>query len=255
MVRGEIMSENAVDARALLSRLERIERQNYRLRQIGLLLLVLWGAVFWMAQKRPVRIQDAQKFLLKDTSGRNRAELGIFPGGPALVFYDLSGNPTLSVGIQEDGPGVVLMAANEQRVANLSSTPTGPILTLYDHAGAKRLNLSVTAQGPALGLLGEKGAARGALGMTADESVFLQLFGRNEHGGAQLYAAADRSMLRFLDAGDKTRAAFGLLEKEGTPGLTLNDAAARARLLLMLPPQGPALTVLDEDKKVTWQAP
>ena len=79
------MSDNLFDAELVVARLEQVERQNRRLKQIGLLLFVLWGAVFWMGQKKPVHIQDAERFLLKDASGRNRAELGVFPGGPSLV--------------------------------------------------------------------------------------------------------------------------------------------------------------------------
>ena len=150
---------------------------------------------------------------------------------------------------------MVLLDSRERHIAALSSTATGPVLTLYDGNGAKRLNLSVTAQGPAVGLVGAGGEAKGAFGMTRNESCYLQLFGSHEHGGAQLFAAADRATLRFLDSSDKTRAAFGLLEKQGTPGLTLNDANATARILLMLLPEGPLLNTLDQNKNVTWHAP
>ncbi len=249
------MSDPTPNLEAIVRRMERLERQNHRLKRIGLCLLVITGATFWMGQARAPRIQEATKFVLKDVKGRNRAELGMHPEGAALVFLDSAGNSALSVGIHEEGPGMILLDSRERRIAALSSTATGPILTLYDANGMKRLNLSVTGQGPALGLLGTGGEAKGAFGMTRNETCFLQLFGSHEHGGAQLFATADRATLRFLDSSDKTRAAFGLLEKEGSPGLTINDSNATARILLMMLPEGPLLNTLDQNKKVTWSAP
>jgi hypothetical protein len=250
------MNDGSSNEQELLRRLNNLETQNRRLRKIGLLVCAILGAVFWMGQARATRarVLEAGRFILRDARGRSLAELGIFPGGAALVFYDAKGSAALSIGNHEEGPGLTIMGADERRIATIHSTEAGPIFTLHDRDGAKRMNLSVTGQ-PSIGILSSGGEARGALGMTDEEHSFLQLFGEHERGGAQLFAASDRAMLRFLDSSDKARAAMGLLENEGTPGLTLNDADATPRVLFMLPPAGPSLTTLDMDRNVSWHAP
>jgi hypothetical protein len=245
----------------LAERVAKLEKSNRRLRQFGILILLASSAVFAMGQGKAVKVApikavkalEAGKFVLQDGLGKRRAELGLFAERPSLVFYDASNKAALSVGLEPEGAGLVLYDDQARKCAVLSSTPTGPVLTLF-HAGAKRLNLSVTSQGPALGLVGKKEDAKAALGLTADDSVFLHLFGAGEHGGAQLLASSERTVLRFFDGGDKARAVLGLLEKEGSPGLVLNDEAGAARALVMLTSDGPNFELFDRARNRIWAA-
>src|SRR2546427_666898 len=102
-------------------------------------------------------------------------------------------------------------------LAVLEATPGGPNLSLYSADGARRLNIGVLAQGPVLGLLAPNGAAKAAFGITGD-NAFVHLFGTREHGGAQLFATPDRTVLRFFDSNDRPRAVLGMLETENAPG-------------------------------------
>jgi hypothetical protein len=129
------------------------------------------------------------------------------------------------------------------------------VLSMFSQGGAKRLNISVTPQGPAIGLLGVAGEAKAALGVTGTDNTYLHLFGAREHGGVQLSSGSDRAVLRVFDAADKPRAVLGLLEKESTPGLILNDVGGVSRVTLLLSPRGPALEFLGGDKGVLWRAP
>jgi hypothetical protein len=250
--------QNTGSEQSILLRVEKLERQNRALRGMGLVILVLGGAFFWMGQTAQIPIQraiEARKFTLRDMRGKRRAELSVAVGRPVLLFYDANEQVSVSVGIDEDGPGITVYGPNQQRQAAVLLSETGPLITLHDSSGVKRLNLNVTPQGPAIGLLGSMGEAKGAFGMTANSETFLQLFGTAEHGGVQLFAAPDRSVVRMFDSSDVPRAVLGLLAKEGTPGLTLNDASGNSRVILMLDPKGPSVDFLDEQKKLLWKAP
>jgi len=240
----------------IVARLTRLEKQNRRMKRFGLGVLLVFGAVFWMGQAKVPVSRDVQsrKFTLVDVKGKRRAELGVTVGRPELVFYDSTDQMSISVGVGEDGPGLTVYGPNEQRQADVLLTDKGPVITLHDPNGTTRMNLSVTGQGPAIGLLGAKGEAKGAFGVTAEQDTFLQLFGTAEHGGAQLFAAPDRSILRFFDASDRPMTVLGMLGTEGE-GLTLNDSAGNVRATLMLTPAGVGLDFRDEKKAVIWHAP
>jgi hypothetical protein len=250
------MKKDENSTEALWARLESLERQNRRIKRIGVMLLILAGSIFLMGQAaKTVRPIEATKFVLKNAKGKKRAELGIRLDGPELAFYDDKEQTLLSIGLLEDGPGLIMLAADGKKLASFSSTATGPMLSLSGSNGAKRLNLSVVDGVPAIGMLGTEGDAKTALGLTADGNPFLQLFGSKEHGGTQLMAEPDMAVLRFLDSSDKPRAVFGMLETENAPGITLNDVNGATRAVLMLLPKGAGLDFLNEKKEVTWHAP
>ena len=94
----------------VMNRLERLEKQNRRFRQIGAVALVLIGSVLLMGQASPKRTVEANEFLLKDSGGRVRAKLsteGNLPG-PSLVLIDAEGKERVRIGLTETGTkGVV----------------------------------------------------------------------------------------------------------------------------------------------------
>jgi len=245
----------------LSERIERLERENRRLRHAGFLLLLGCASVFLMGQaKAPkagtlnvAKALEAGKFVLKDGRGQKRAELGLFADRPALVIYETGEKALLSLGAEPEGAGLTLYEGNTGKAAAFSVTENGPLMSLYG-AGIKRLNLSVTDQGPAVGLLGRNSEAKAALGLTLGDDPFLHLFGPSERGGAQLVAAPDRTALRFFDAADKSRAVLGIVEKESSPGLVLNDEAGTARAILMLTSEGPGMNFFDKNKARIWTA-
>lgn len=245
----------------LARRVEKLELQNRRWRYAGLFLIIAFTSVFVIAQVKTAKVTppkatkplEAGKFILQDGLGAKRAELSMFANRPALVFYDETANPALSIGMEAEGAGLTLYDTKSEKAAVLSFGSGGPVLSLF-HNGNKRLNLSVTAQGPAVGLLGRKNEAKAAFGLTAEDNPFLHLFGPGEQGGAQLLAAADRTVLRFFDASEKARAVLGIVDKESAPGLVLNDAAGNPRSILMLTQEGPGLEFFDKNRVRIWSA-
>jgi hypothetical protein len=245
----------------LSARVEKLERQNRRMRCGGALVLIVLTSAFVMAQvknakmapPKAVKSVEAGKFILQDGRGAKRAELGLFADRPVLVFYDDASNPALSVGVESEGTGLTIYDNQSEKAVAVNYGANGPVLSLFNR-GMKRLNLSVTGQGPAVGLLGRKGEAKAALGLTAEDSSFLHLFGQGERGGAQLLAAPDRTVLRFFDPSDKARAVLGIVDKDADPGLVLNDSGGNSRAIMMLTPEGPGVELFDKNHMRIWSA-
>jgi len=161
------------DLAALSSRVERLERQNRRLKQGAMLLLLVIATAGLMAQTKqkstsPTTSQkpklktpaqppapagptaiEAQGFILKDMNGHVRAELGLTGSTPSLKFKD------------ENGSALVTLALND--------TPAGPMLLLSDPQHNASVALSVLEHaGPQLALTGERADIQAHIGVAPD---------------------------------------------------------------------------------------
>jgi len=71
------------DLSVVIARLEKVEKENRRMKRAGLLCLLAAGCVLVMGQARPAaRAVEAQSFVLQDASGAKRAELVLEAGAP-----------------------------------------------------------------------------------------------------------------------------------------------------------------------------
>jgi hypothetical protein len=141
------------DATALTitERCERLEREQRRWRRLAALGGLGLLAVGVMGQAgRPVpRVLEAERFVLRDTAGRARAEL-VVDGeqSVALRFKDADSMPRLTVGVEN---GAALLVLNEQGGklrAGMVTLPHGaPALTLYDIAGKARAEFALNREG------------------------------------------------------------------------------------------------------------
>jgi len=108
---------------AVVNRLEKLEKQNRRFKQIGALALILLGSVFLMGQASPPRTVEASEFVLRDADGRMRAWLGTQGDATALALYDKNG----------------------LRQIGLSTEANTSDLYFYDKDGLVRAGLVITA--------------------------------------------------------------------------------------------------------------
>jgi hypothetical protein len=108
------MNEQAIDV--LVRRLERLERQDRRIERTGSLLFLGVAAALLLGQSqcnssksdvsRASDIVEAQEFVLRDTSGKVRAKIGMTTGlGPELSLLDSTGKKRLSLSISDIGGG------------------------------------------------------------------------------------------------------------------------------------------------------
>lgn len=121
------MNTPAGAAQSLRERVETLERENRRIKRIGIAAALLVVGLGFMGQAAPSRTIEAQRFVLKDESGIARATLGMDLEVPQLQLYDSLGKSRVSLSVDALGQ---------------------PALTLYDGAGNQTVNLVGMADGP-----------------------------------------------------------------------------------------------------------
>lgn len=161
----------------LLVRIERLEKQNRRMKQGGLACLLVLASVGLMAQTQhkkptthkpvpppPVVLPDnieAQSFILKDANGKPRAELSMSGTGPSFKLRDQNGSALVTLSLNDSAPnGALLLMSDPQHAAGLSIsvlegagsqvTMTGPNADIQAHIGA-------SADGSTIDLMDQNG--------------------------------------------------------------------------------------------------
>jgi hypothetical protein len=180
---------------------------------VGLVAVVVMGQA---APTRTAKVVEAERFVLKDTSGRLRASIAVQANGATVLgITDQKGLPRLLVEVLADGtPGVDMYDQNGKSRVVIGVQEDGrPLLVFYDQNGKSRVDSEARADGsPVLALGDQHGRPRAGLEVGPDGRARMALFGPA--------------------AGLSTRAAIGV-EADGTP----------------------AIVLLDRTGKVSWKAP
>ena len=136
----------------VVRRLEKVERQNRRLKVAGAAALILLSAASVMGQAMPDRQTiEARSLMLLGADGKARVRLEV----------------------TEEGPSLSLLDAHQTQRVELSAQGEKPRLRLYDAKGQNRLELVLTWRGdPAVSLSGADGKARAILIETDGEAGF-----------------------------------------------------------------------------------
>lgn len=152
------MTTQQADSAAVMSRLERLERQNRWMKRGAAAILVLAGAVALMGGqgRQQGKAGEPEKFVLRDEKGNERAWLGMAKDGPALRFRDESGKERLWLGVLKSTPGVVLYDELGKRRAALSTGKGVVSLISYDDSEKQRAWLVMSKDAAAFHLLGEQ---------------------------------------------------------------------------------------------------
>ncbi len=123
---------------SVVRRLERVERENRRLKRWGSVMLLGIACLTMMGQTQSGKTVEAERFVVRDTKGKVRAELGAFPEGKtALVLYDQERRPRVEVRILPDGRmGLAISDENERPRAILRVLSTGAgVISLFGSDG------------------------------------------------------------------------------------------------------------------------
>jgi hypothetical protein len=210
------MSKTTQERDLIVSRIERLEEQNRRLKRGALVCLVAIASIGLMGQTQrksrrapaptpaaaaavPKNIQ-AESFILKDSSGRVRAQLSMGGTGPSFRLLDQSGSALVTLSLND-------------------ATPAGPFLLLSDPSHRAGLSMSVLeGVGSQLSLTGERANAQARIGVTRDGTT-LELFDQD---------------------GFSTNMGNGVQPSKG--GQTKKTSAA-------------SITLFNKDRKVLWSAP
>lgn len=112
---------NEQEQKWMFSRIERLETENRRIRRGAAAFLVAIATIGLMGQttttrKRPPAATppaapvlpkniEAESFVLKDATGKVRAELAMAGTGPALKLRDASGSALVTISLNDGAPG------------------------------------------------------------------------------------------------------------------------------------------------------
>jgi hypothetical protein len=158
---------------AILERLEKLERQNRRMKLAGLGAMVIAGAFVLMGQasgpRTPPEVR-AKSFVLVDAKGETRARLYMSASakGPELTLLDANGNARAEMDAFSDSPELALSDAKGKVRARLVAWPDGPGLALSDAKGKVRARLVAWPDGPGLILNDANENSRVVLGADSD---------------------------------------------------------------------------------------
>jgi hypothetical protein len=135
---GFNMAESS-DVQSIMRRLERVERENRRLKSLSLVIAIIVGAVLVMAQApshRTPRTIEAEQFILKDASGKVRADLSMADNTPVLALLSDKGSPLVNLQ-GSDSPALTLSNADSKELLKLLASPDVNSLALYDGQTAR----------------------------------------------------------------------------------------------------------------------
>ena len=131
------MTSHEID---VVRRLERLERENRNLRRAGLAAVALTGVAFLAGASAVCKTVWAERFVLKDSSNRERAVLTAYETGgvPQLSLLDAQGKAALTFGVADDGIAFMELPGDEGPVRHairLSSDGTAVPATPAAPAG------------------------------------------------------------------------------------------------------------------------
>jgi hypothetical protein len=206
----------------LLSRIERLEKQNKRFRIVLITACLLFCAAITTAQKssgqkspRKVnyRALEAGSVTIKDEKGTDR--LKIVPKG--IEFFDAEGE---------------FSGAIRENVAILNEIKAGQY-SVFDPSGRDRIRLAMNGERPSIQMLNEEGSVRTAVGQEA-----IVLLGTTKDAYNSIMS--DRISIRDASASTAT---LGVTE-------TVNKNSGSERKT-----SAATITLFGKDGKVVWQAP
>ncbi len=154
------MTTQTADLAAVVKRLEKVERQNRRMKVGGIIISLVASASLLMGQAMPKPTTvEGEAFVVRDATGNQRAALHLTPdGGAALSFFDLAGKIRAALRVDREGsPDLTLLDEAAKIRAILRVERAGlPGLVFFDQAGRARATLYVESEGSAVLQLSRK---------------------------------------------------------------------------------------------------
>ncbi len=152
---------------AVVQRLDRVERENRRLKKAGVAILAGIAGVVLMGQAKPstvAKVVEAEKFVLRDTAGKIRGELKVDGGSTFLILNDENERSRFQAFVYSKGGSLNLFGEGKSRATLRSSS--GGSLNLHDSAGKDRVKLFVVFDNPYLFFKDKSGKHRFTVSFT-----------------------------------------------------------------------------------------
>jgi hypothetical protein len=130
------MSTTAADLENVLRRLEKLEKQNRRLKGFGFVLAVACSVgLLAAAQPAKEKAAEFEQFVLKDKDGKRRATFGMAKDGPALRFLDPEGREQATIGSAKAGMFLRLNNPDGMLQTGINLNPAGVVVVSYGTTG------------------------------------------------------------------------------------------------------------------------
>lgn len=130
------MTELPASVAQLSDRLEKLERQNRRLRQMLLAILVVTGTGWLLAADKPnLQPITTEKLTLRDASGKTRALLEVGADGPILRFLDAKGKDLATLSTTPDAVLFQFFGGGTRLRSGLALEKDGVALVYYNRDG------------------------------------------------------------------------------------------------------------------------
>jgi hypothetical protein len=171
----------------LLGRLQKLERDNRRMKRVGAVVLIAITTLIFMGQTGKNRALDADSLVIRDANGRVRIEFGMVDDtSPTLKMYGGPDNKNASVVLTSNQKGSYLSLWGKGLslpVTVLSNTDEGPSLLLTDFTGSTLVgpaSVNTYDQDKFSGFLGKTQTVNPQTGATTKTSAAsLTLFGKD----------------------------------------------------------------------------
>ena len=254
------MTPEMLDSRAVLHRLDRLERQNRRLERAVLVAMAAVGALVLMGLAGPqkgdasAQTVKAQKIILRDSRGKIRASLGASEAGGELVLYGPDGDARVQLFNEPHGSALKFIDRAGKLRAGLAEGSKLAGLAFYNTEGKEQAELAVDADGPIVALSDKQESRRAALRLEAEEPA-LTLFDAEGRSCAALGDA-----LEIFDGSGERRVFIhvneGACAAACGPQINLLGTDGKARAIMIAPPGAPSRLVLtDSFGKPLWMDP
>lgn len=228
---------------ALGRRLERLESENRRLKLFGAVILFgITGGVLMGQAGKTVEVVEAERFILRDSKGRNRGGLAVTNDAPILYFKDGEGHTRAALGVGANGdPSLELIDQDLKSGVELSVRNRGVIgLQIHDKNKKPRLGLHLKTDGrPLLSLADKRGNTRAELIVLSNNTPALKFYDYE----------------KGRDTGPRFLAWMGV-SQHGSVTLSLSDRQEQSEAQLSVPEGGPPrLHFISRDGRIIWSAP
>lgn len=189
-----------VDRNELIARLEKVEKQNRRMKLVGSAVTVVLVVFIVIAPSLLMPdVLEVERVDIMDSRGARRACFGMVDKYPRLALFDEHKRDRITVSTVHTGSGYIL----------------------HDENGVPRGGLCINdGGGPCLSLTGEHGKSKAQFGVL-ETGPYWELIDKNESRRAGLFCDATSTILGICNKSGEARAA--LFMKDDVSGVVLRD--------------------------------
>ena len=151
------MTQHTNETQAILNRLEKVEAEYRRLKICGVTAAIVIAAFVLMGQaSTPPKVIEAERFVLKDSSGNIRGWLGLLREGSELTLGNSNKEPMMTLQVSEKASDLHFQG-RENSGMNLGVDFGVPAISMAGQRGSGQATLRVNDVGPSFRLRDSKG--------------------------------------------------------------------------------------------------